>query len=261
MKKILFNIFIFSIILNCRAYAKTYDLSQIARCKLVSEYSVSTKVDQMDTITFGSYPQSDVSGNIKDPLEWIVLDKQGDKALLLSKYILDFKWYNDEFENITWGSCTLRDWLNVTFYNTAFNSSEKGRIDITYVKNNKNKEYGTGGGNNTYDHIFLLSLDEAEKYFSPENRNFCSRLATKGTNYAKKVDNSGSDLSVNTSNNDEWFGNSEFWLRTSGHTEYSAATVSHRGSIDEIGTVVNGKRFNAITCYYGVRPAMWVKLS
>ena len=119
MKKILFNIFVFSILLNCRAYAKTYNLSQIARCKLVSDYSETTKVEEMDTITFGSYPQSDVSGNIKDPIEWIVLDKQGDKALLLSKYILDYKWYNDEFKNITWESCTLRDRLNVTFYNTA----------------------------------------------------------------------------------------------------------------------------------------------
>ncbi len=72
-------------------------------------------------------------------------------------------------------------------------SSKKGHIDITYVKSNKNKEYGTGGGNITYDHIFLLSLDETEKYISSTSWNFNSRLATKGTNYAQVVNNIGRD--------------------------------------------------------------------
>ena len=247
MKKILFNIFIFSIILNCRAYAKTYDLSQIARCKLVSEYSEDTRVDQMDTITFGSYPQSDISGNIKDPIEWIVLDKQGDKALLLSKYILIEKCYNDELKNITWGSCTLRDWLNVTFYNTAFNSSEKGRIDITYVKNNKNKEYGTSGGNNTYDHIFLLSLDEIEKYFSPISKDYNARLIAKITNYACQA-----NVNDNIDDSNEWSGY-YFWLRSSGAKQHTATSVTGIGILSQGG--------HGVHRYDGVRPAMWVKLS
>ena len=114
----------------------------------------------MDTVIFGSYPQSDVSGNTKEPIEWIVLDRQGNKTLLLSKYILDCKCYNDVEKDITWENCTLRYWLNNTFYNTVFSSSEKSYIDNTFVINNDNASYNTSGGNNTYDNVFLLSIDE-----------------------------------------------------------------------------------------------------
>ena len=256
MKKILFNIFIFSIILNCRAYAKTYDLSHIAKCKLVSEYSENTKVDQMDTITFGSYPQSDASGNTKEPIEWIVLDKQEDKALLMAKYVLDFKCYNDEKKYITWKDCTLRDWLNVTFYNTAFNSNEIGKINITYVLNN-NKE-GVSADGMTYDHIFLLSLDEAEKYFSSTSMNFNARRAAKGTYYAKNIHYKGLGLSYvndNTDDSDEWSVNDDFWLRSIDmRGRYRSSIIVSAAKVGDRG------HLSGLTVDYdlGVRPAMWV---
>ena len=51
--------------------------SQIQNCTTIAEYPEKTSVDQMDTITFGSDSNS-------DPIEWIVLEKEEDKALLLS---------------------------------------------------------------------------------------------------------------------------------------------------------------------------------
>ena len=85
MKRALFEIILLVFIINSVSFARTYDLSQISQVKLVSEYPTDTIVDEMDTVTFGSYPQSDVSGNTKEPIEWIVLDRQGNEAFLLSK--------------------------------------------------------------------------------------------------------------------------------------------------------------------------------
>ena len=211
-KRFLISVFV---ILFCDLiYAKNYDLSRIDLCKTVTEYSEDTTVEQMDTVTFGSYPQSDASGNYKEPIEWIVLEKQGDKAFLLSKYILDCKRYNETNHNITWENCTLRYWLNNAFLNIAFNSNEQSQIVITNVINSNNSHYGTSGGNNTNDKLFCLSFDEVKKYYNlPHYNTNDSRLATRGTNLVKSklngnivvVDDNDYDIS-----NDWYSGNCNF---------------------------------------------------
>lgn len=254
MKRLLLLIFTLMLCNFNFAFAKNYDISQISQAKLVTEYSEDTTVDYMDTVTFGSYYQSNSS--TKEPIEWIVLDRQGNKTLLLSKYILDCKCYNDVDKDITWENCTLRYWLNNTFYNTAFSSSEKSYIDNTYVINNDNTLYHTSGGNNTYDNVFLLSIDEANKIFyqfkfeqsvlSIDNK----RLATKGTNYAKDVANLYQYL------RDYWYkGNSRFLLRSPGSEQNAAAVVSVNGEL--LNACGNSVAENGS----GVRPALWVDYS
>ena len=227
------------------------DLSRrIRNAKLVTEYSADTLVDNMDTVTFGSYPQSDASGNAKEPIEWIVLDRKDGKALLLSKYILDCKCYNNEKQEITWENCSLRKWLNSEFLNSAFTNSDQNKI---LVSNNS----VSSSVNNIYDRIFCLSEDEYRKYFSvynventigPGYHNIPS--TSRATEYAKTISNGNSSLNVNSSNN--WYnGNSGFWLRWFRNvgltSQFVGATgntgIPHNGAIDET---------------IGVRPAMWV---
>lgn len=141
------------------------EVSSILQVKLVTEYDDNTIIDEMDTITFGSYPQTDESGNTKQPIEWIVLERYDNRALLLSKYILDCKKYNSENTAITWEKCSLRNWLNNDFYLEAFDSNEQNRILTTNVINSNNSSFGTYGGNNTNDKIFCLSIEEIRKYF------------------------------------------------------------------------------------------------
>ena len=222
----------------------------IQDAKLVSQYDVETTVDNMDTVLFGSYYQNDSSN--KEPIEWLVLDRQGDKSLLLSKYILDCKCYNDTLENITWENCTLRNWLNSTFVNSAFSSSEQALIDTTNVINTptvintQNAKYSVGAGNNTNDKIFCLSIDEVEKYFNQPDK----RIATHATNYAKSVDNNGYHLDVYIGS--DWYNNnSSFWLRSPGHDKMYAAIISNGGYHNE-----NGINVNHLS--RGVRPALWV---
>lgn len=61
-------------------------------------------------------------------------------------------------------NCSLREWLNEEFYNSAFSNSEKEQILSVTVPADKNPEYDTNSGNDTEDKIFLLSVSEAKKY-------------------------------------------------------------------------------------------------
>lgn len=75
---------------------------------------------------------------------------------------------------MTWEKCSLRTWLNDTFYNKAFNADAQAAILTTNVDNSKNQgdsEYSTNGGNNTMDKVFLLSYAEADRHFDIESWN------------------------------------------------------------------------------------------
>lgn len=124
-------------------------------------------------VTFGRYPQTK-AGKDKTPIEWLVLARDGSKALLISRYGLDAQPYNTTNSEVTWETCTLRTWLNSTFYNKAFSSAEQAAILTTNVDNSKYQCYSgwsTNGGNNTQDKVFLLSYAEANKYFDVTHDN------------------------------------------------------------------------------------------
>ena len=115
-----------------------------------------------DKIIFGNY-------------SWIVLDMQKDKALLLTESIIEQRSYHDAYVNVTWADCALRKYLNGEFYST-FDVNEQLRICPTVNTNPDNQWYGTNGGADTEDKIFLLSMEEtvcryfgdsSEKLYSP----------------------------------------------------------------------------------------------
>ena len=197
-----------------------------------SEYKVGK------TIEFGNYPQ-DKDGTEK-PIEWIVMKKEGNQVLLLSKYVLDAKPYNEEFEDVTWETSDIRQWLNNEFYTTAFNKTEKAKIQTSLIKNEDNSEYGTSGGNDTEDKVFLLSEKEADTLFSDEEE----RIA-KATEYAEKL---GVDINENSEEKGAWW-----WLRSPGNDSFYAALVNYYGWVYGDGIGVNCN-------VYGVRPALHLNL-
>lgn len=228
-------------------FAKTYDISKIDQVTLITEYDEDTTVDEMDTVVFGSYPQSDTSGNTKDPIEWIVLDRDGDKALLLSKYILDYKSYNGGYlgyENKalwTWENSKIRNWLNSTFYNAAFSNEEKNIIENSYletivVDKKENEEYEMY----TNDRVFLISQDEAVKYTS---HNFYER---DGISNDKRL------CSLPTAYMYEKNAfHTEVFLRCPIYFESQSVTPIIRAD-GSLGNALYGGS------YCGIRPAIWV---
>ena len=254
MRKICFFSLLIAILKFSLVFAQTYNISQISQVKLVTEYSANTLVDQMDTVTFGLYPQSDISGNKKEPIEWIVLDRHGDEYFLLSKYILDCKCYNDvrQDKDITWENCSLRNWLNTTFLNSAFNSNEQVLIKTTNVINSDNEYWKTIGGNNTNDKLFCMSIEEVKRYFNlSDMQKKNDRLPTIGTRYARSVKNGDYNLAVNTKPEYLYKGYSYFWLRGPGFKQNTAQAIAYFLAVSSVSC-------NAELQKIGVRPALWI---
>ncbi|MBO5224224.1 MAG: toll/interleukin-1 receptor domain-containing protein [Clostridia bacterium] len=189
-----------------------------------------------DIYKFGKYCQS--NGSTKEPIEWQVLAKEGNKALLISKYALDCKRYNETSKDVTWETCSLRKWLNSDFINSAFGDAEKAIIPTVTVSADKNPYYNTNPGNATQDKVFLLSIPEANKYFSNSTARQC-----KPTVYAKK-----NGAYVYEDN-----GNSPWWLRSPGYGQDFVSHVSNDGVV-----IIGGS--SVTSDLIAVRPALWVNL-
>ena len=236
-----FPIIIGILILLGIAGAFAYNKSVSKKGTIAKVESSSQKKDKNpdykigETIEFGNYPQ-DKDGTEK-PIEWIVMKKEGNQVLLLSKYVLDAKPYNKEWEDVTWETSDIRQWLNNEFYTTAFNKAEKAKIQTSLIKNEDNSKYGTNGGNDTEDKVFLLSEKETETLFSNKEE----RIA-KATEYATK-----SGVYVNEEKAAWW------WLRSPGDNSKNAAEVWNYGWVGRSGDDVDCSND-------GVRPALHLNL-
>lgn len=186
-----------------------------------------SKVTVGDTIVFGSYELDDNATNGKEGIEWLVLAKEDDTILVISRYGVDWQKYNGEETSTSWEKCTLRSWLNHDFFYSAFSEKEQTIILTTTVSADENPEYNVNPGSDTQDKMFLLSILEADKYFNSNRERTCRFIAQ-----------------------DAWF----WWLRSPGETLDNAATVDRDGSINKEGAQVN--IVNIL-----VRPAMWIDLS
>lgn len=200
-------------------------------------------------VSFGTYPQTK-AGNDATPIEWLVLARDGNKALLISRYGLDAQPYNKDNTSVTWETCTLRTWLNGMFYNKAFSSAEQAAILTTNVDNSKSQCYSgwnTSGGNNTQDKVFLLSYAEASKYFCVTYNSSNTKSRVAPTAYAI-AQGAGKNSSYKTADGIDagWW-----WLRSPGAYQSSAAGVRTGGSLF----------FNDVNYDSGsVRPALWVNI-
>lgn len=182
-----------------------------------------------DVIKFGQYPFYD-DGEDK-AIEWQVLEKNDNQIFVVSRYGIDFKRYNDQNVNVTWETCSLRKWLNHEFLNTAFSDEEKNKIAISKVEPDLSSTWKSDAGNDTFDHVFILSAKEAHRYFGKD-----ILTPLRVTPYVKYYKDTA-----------------QWWLRTSGYENNYAACVFADGSEFEYGWPVNSDDF-------AVRPAMWIKI-
>lgn len=113
---------------------------------------------QGDTFLLGVYEQDNNLDNGAEDIEWTVVRNQNDLILAVSTYCLDNMAYNDSesYEATDWANCTLRQWLNGEFYNSAFTDDEKKWICATNLQNQDSPFYQVAGGYNTIDNVFLL---------------------------------------------------------------------------------------------------------
>jgi len=184
---------------------------------------------------------------------WRVLDVENGKALVISDDILEQRAYHPCYEGVIWENSKLRQYLNGDFYNN-FSQSEKDIVVETRLENPDNQWYGISGGNDTYDKIFVLSLEEVDRYFG-NSGDYLHNRRKKYEEGKWVADDSGWILSNLHDDSRVAKHNglaSLWWLRTPG---YSDCTVAYVGTPGYIPT--NGDR----VCIGrgGVRPALWVK--
>ena len=186
-----------------------------------------------DIIPFGNYI-------------WRVLDIKDNRILIITKDIIELRWYHKEFVEITWADCELRKYLNYEFYNT-FNPNEKARIISVKNHNHDNPWFKTKRGIDTTDNVFLLSLEEVCKYFGDS----IEKMKNKGSQKWYIEDE-------NNSKRQAKFGGEYHWwrLRSPGYYGRTSASINSNGNVYVRGNGVNGRPKDG----GGVRPALWLKL-
>jgi hypothetical protein len=186
--------------------------------------------------------------------DWRVLDVQNGQALLISDKVIEKKRYHTDRVATTWEKCELRGYLNSTFYDSF--GQDKLRISESQINNPNNLWYGTGGGNATTDKIFLMSIEEVDKYFGNSG------------DYANKRRKDDKDGKFVTASDGWAFSNKHdtsrvvyygskgaclWWLRSPGNYSNTAAYVDYDGNVLVFGNYVSAESG-------GVRPALWLNL-
>lgn len=185
---------------------------------------------------------------------WRVLDVNNGQALLLCEKVIEEKSYHSSWSATTWAECELRGYLNSTFYSSF--GQDKSQIIEVRNNNPNNLWFNTNGGNETIDRIFLLSLEEVDKYFgnsgdyTNNRRKKWNRDKYSSANNGNYISNNDDPLRIVESSNRAWNG---WWLRSPGFNNNRASFVHFDGAIDVFGLDVHIEKAN-------IRPAMWLKL-
>lgn len=215
-----------------------------ADCADRAKFDYLNSAEVGSTVLFGRFEQDNDLENGQEPIEWLVLDRQEDRILVLSKYALDRQQFHDEFVNVTWETCSLRTWLNETFFGAAFLADEQSRILPAEVPADPNPTYDTPPGNSTTDRLFALSIAEVERYLPTDSERQC-----RGTDYCY------AQGALEAENGFCWW-----WLRTPGSRPSYVVFVRDSGAVRHIGGSVYGLASHIGVGYGAVRPAMWVSL-
>lgn len=187
---------------------------------------------------------------------WRVLDIQNNTALIITEDIIEQRPYHDAYKDITWAECALRKYLNSEFYD-RFNATDKSRIIPVLNKNPDNQWYGSNGGIDTQDSIFLLSIEEVCKYFGDSR----SKLQNRGKNqrywFERKDENNSKRIARLQGKEGSWW----WWLRSPGRVNVKAVYIfGTDGNIGIQGNNILKGNISDGKCTGGVRPALWLKL-
>ena len=188
-----------------------------------------------------------------EPIRWLVLNYEEYMAgtetelELMSELMLTGNIYFNpsESDGNSWSDSYIREWMNGTFYNSAFAASEQEMIATSTVLNNVTGIDSDGTGPTTYDKIYLRS------YYEMSSGLFST--GTKNQDYARRMC-SPTDFALSNCAymNTSYRGTSWYWLRSAG-TFASAAYL-----VNFIGNVIDTYSVNVT--YSGVRPALKVTI-
>ena len=201
---------------------------------ICNEYNAAKllQANEGDYVFFGKYEQDGNTSNGTEAIEWLVVGKDESQILVLSKYALELLPYHTSNENVSWGTCSLREWLNNDFMDAAFSAEEKAKIKTQYHSLDANSSKVTE------DQVFLPTPYLVTKHAENEAIAKC-----KSTVYA-------------AASND--FVNYWLWSDTA---EYARTTKDYYVRIvDDEGACEWPKYYSPVTVENGVRPIMNISI-
>ncbi|MBO5935618.1 MAG: hypothetical protein J6Q94_09055 [Clostridia bacterium] len=239
-----------------------------------------------DTVVFGYYAQSADKKAAELPIEWIVLDKQGPRMLLLSKYVLDTGAYNffipdsddydEEEENQEDEIYVPEDEYEYVYdkETKTFKKVKKiilkeplGKWDISSLRAWLNRTF--------FDSDFIRTA------FSDAEKNLIEGVILKNFDNPKHKTRGGEDTTdkifiLSNAQIRRYFpkkesriayptpyakangvyckkdGSCDWWVRTPGQNKYGANIVSTTGNLNS--------SYNCRYDFIGIRPALWINL-
>ena len=210
--------------------AQVVDTTEAPKKTGISKFEIDQRT-LYPTIVYGSYEQ-DNKANGNESLLWLAIDSNADSILLLSKYIIDCKNYNEVKTDVSFNKSDLKSWLNENFLATTFTSEEQDNLLSL-------KDY-----TDYQDKVSLLSNDLARKYFGEEdNEKHNLKLSALTTAYAK-----AKGVEVEPSKTSSYYQNGSFYLTDNGTKKESAMWVGMYGHIYKEGQSVT------LTKGDGIRP-------
>ncbi|MDR2714929.1 MAG: DUF6273 domain-containing protein [Coriobacteriales bacterium] len=195
---------------------------------------------QYGTVSFTDYQ----GGTFSENITWKVLANEGGRVLVVSEKVIDLRPYHEESKAITWEQSDVRTWLNGAFYE-GLPSELKGLVVGTKLTNARNPVHETPGGTNTKDKVFLLSIDEVQKYFVKDEERVAATSLSAAT-----VAHFGEQFGLKPEDAQKALKNQSWWLRSPGDAEDTASGVQENGKVFPPGVYVESSG--------GVRPAMWL---
>jgi hypothetical protein len=228
-------------------YISSYDNERYAKV-IADPYAATYTFTNGDAIDVGTPYYFRV-----DPIAWRVLDQSNKtESFLVADLVLDFGPFDNQ-EN-DWVTSDLRDWLNDTFYNTAFLPAEQQKIvATTLVHDTTSPPIVNSQQPDTIDSVFLLSyadLIDPNHRFHPDPTNYdCERTAAT-SDYARTQHGI-----LHTY--DDVFGYAFWWSRSAGGHRIGPVDqvtyVGTRGMIWYDGAYDHD--------YIGIRPAIRADIS
>lgn len=202
--------------------------------KQMDNAKIETQISNLKNINVGDVIKFGISGD--EDIEWQVLDKKDNEIFVITKYIYSC----DKYDGCDWESSFIRKKLNTDvgysddgfYYYFYFNEDAKTMIQTTNVI--YKDENGTE--KSTADKLFLLSVDEYNKYFKNPSEAKCTP-------------------SKNNPSKNGIFDHWDCWMLRSPTSGLSREVECVSGS----GEVLNSSDIYDEN-YVGVRPAMWIKL-
>ena len=189
------------------------------------EIEIIKQADLYDEVKYGRIEAPELhEKNL--PITWIVVEKEDDRALLVSKYAIFSSYFHKHHKDCSYLNSDIRKDLNDDFLYIVFRKKE-----LEHILTNESTE----------DKAFLLTKEEVSKYLPSDDMRKLTLL----------------EMSVKMNENNIYKDKSYWWWLRSEDINQEllyVPVVDEKGSINEDGIEVN--RSNG-----KIRPAIWVDLN